>query len=323
MKFENLKMQLSKEILPAYFIGGEDNYLVNYSLSLIEKACNIAYPDFNKIIFDKEGFSATDIVSACEVLPIMDSKRLVIVKDYLGVKNEGEKNILLQYLKNPLSSTCLVLLANTQNNFYLSLVPEVEYVDCNKLSINMLTKWIASNVTSKGYSMDNQTCKIIIEYCNYNLSKIDIEINKLIAYKNKDKIITLQDVEKLVSKDEEYIIFELSDALLNKQLDKAYSIVKNLYYNKNTPTMVLSYLTGYFRRLLFSAISDFTTKQIADMMNVKEFAIIKAKEQSKRLTKLKLKKIYDLCLDVEYKIKSGKMDGENAIEYLMTNIIKE
>lgn len=323
MKFENLKMQLSKEILPAYFIGGEDSYLINYALSLIEKACNITYADFNKIIFDKEGFNATDIVSACEVLPVIDVKRLVIVKDYLGTKNESEKNILLKYLKNPLNSTCLVLIANNQNNFYLSLVPEIEYVDCNRLSINVLTKWVASNITNKGYSMDTHTCKTLIEYCNYNLTKIDVELNKLIAYKNQDKLITLKDVETLVSKDEEYIIFELSDALLNKQIDKAHSIISNLYYNKNTPTIVLSYLTGYFRRLLFSAISDFTTKQIADMMNVKEFAIIKAKEQSKKLTKIKLKKIYDMCLEVEYKIKSGKMDGENAIEFLIANIVKE
>lgn len=323
MKFENLKMQLTNTILPAYFIGGEDSYLINYSLMLIEKACDISCPDFNKVIFDKEGFNANDIVSACEVLPIMDKKRLVIVKDYLGTKNDSEKNILIKYLKNPLQSTCLVLLATTQNNFYLSLVPEVEYVDCNKLSLNMLLKWVASNVGSHNYKIDTSTCKLLIEYCNYNLTKIDTELNKLMAYKEADKMLTADDVNKLVSKDEEYIIFELSDALLCKNLDKAYSIVKNLYYNKNTPTMILSYLTSYFRRLLFSAISDFTTKQIADMINVKEFAIIKAKEQSKTIPKIRLKKIYDLCLEVEYAIKSGKMDGENAIEFLMANIVKE
>lgn len=322
MKFEQLKASLNKEILPAYFVGGEDSFLLYKSLELIENACNITIPDFNKVIFDKEGFTATDIVNACEVMPIMDGKRLVIVKNYLNAKNDKEKEILVKYLKNPMPSTCLVLFASSQNNFYISLVSNVEYVDCNKLSYNMLVKWIGATFQKEGYAIEVPACKLLIEYCNYNLTKIDAETHKLMAYKQDTKKIVVADIENLVTKDEEYVIFELTEALAQKDGNRAYAILDNLLYRKNTPAMILSFINNHFRRLLFCAISNYSNSELASMLGVKEFAIIKAKEQSSKFAKIKLKQIYDLCLECEYSIKSGKMEGTNAITYLFGNIIK-
>lgn len=323
MKFENLKANLNKEILPAYFIGGDDSYLVYKALELIENACKIDLPDFNKSIFTKEGFNATDIVNACEVMPIGDSKRLVVVKDYLGVKNDKEKEVLVNYLRNPVPTTCLVLFASTTNNFYLSMVDKLEYVDCNKLSFDTLIKWIAANVRKSNFEMEVMACRKLVEYCSFNLTRVDSELNKLMAYRSDSKVITAKDVEEMVTKDEEYVIFELTDALASKDGDKAFSIVENLYYRKNTPTMILSFITSHFRRLLFSNISQYTNAELSKMLGVKEFAIIKAKEQGKKFSKLKLKQIYDLCLECDYSIKAGKMTGENAIGYLFGNILKD
>ncbi len=323
MKFENLKSNLNKEILPAYFIGGEDSFLVYKALELVENACNISMPDFNKSIFTKEGFNATDIVNACEVVPIGDARRLVIVKDYLGVKNDKEKNILVSYLANPVPSTCLVLFASTPNNFYLSMVDKLEYVDCNKLTFDTLLKWIAATVHKESYSIEVPASKMLVEYCSFNLTRVDSELSKLMAYRSDTKIITSKDIEDMVTKDEEYVIFELTDALASKNGDKAFAIVDNLYYRKNTPTMILGFITNHFRRLLFSAISQYSNNELSKMLGVKEFAITKAKEQGKKFTKLKLKTIYDLCLECDFNIKAGKMTGENAIAYLFGNILKD
>lgn len=321
MKFENLKESLKENIKTAYMIGGEDSYLCYKALELIESACNISMPDFNKIIFNKEGFSAQDIVASCEVMPIMDEKRLVVVKDYLGVKNEKEKGVIVEYLKNPQPSTCLVFFASSTNNFYLSFVDKVEYIDCSKLTYNLLSRLVGASCSKEGVQIEVNACKKLIEYCNYNLTRIDQELNKLIGYKADDKVIKERDIDEMVTKDEEYVIFELADALADKDGNKAYAIVNNLYYRKNTPTMILSFISNHFRRLFYSAVTDESSASIAADLGVKEFAVIKAKAQAKKFTKLKLKNIYDLCLDCEHKIKSGKMQGEAAICYLISNII--
>ena len=322
MKFENLKANLKEEIKPAYIIGGEDSYLCYKALELVESACNITMPDFNKVIFNKEGFSAQDIVASCEVLPIMDERRLIVVKDYLGVKNDKEKEIIVNYLKNPVPTTCLVFFASATNNFYLSFVDKVEYIDCGKLTYNLLSRLVGANCSKEGVQMEVNACKKLIEYCNYNLTRIDQELNKLMAYKSNEKVIREKDVDEMVTKDEEYVIFELADALADKDGDKAYAIVDNLYYRKNNPTMILAFISNHFRRLFYSAVTDAASSSVATQLGVKEFAVIKARAQAKKFTKLKLKNIYDMCLECEYNIKSGKMQGETAISYLISNIIK-
>lgn len=322
MKFEQLKASLNKNVLPAYIIGGEDSFLLYKSLELIENACEISLPDFNKVVFNKEGFNAKDIVAACEALPIMDNKRLVIVKDYLNAKNEGEKKVVLDYLKNPNKTTCLVFWGVGQNNFYISMLGQMEYVDCNKLSLPLLIRLTASMVQKAGYKMDSASSNKLIEYCNYNMTKIEVELQKLFAFTQDSKVISIADIEEIVSKDEEYVIFELTDALSKKDGNKAFLILDNLFYKKNTPTSILAIITNHFRRMFYSSISEYSTSKLATLLNVKEFAITKAKEQSKKFTKMELKRFYELCLECEHDIKSGKMEGKNSLSFLLSSIIK-
>lgn len=322
MKFELLKSTLKQEIKPAYFICGEDSFLAYKSLQLIEDACGLMFPDFNKVVFNTEGFNATAIVNACEVLPIGDTRRFVVVKDYLSKKNEAEKKVIVDYLKNPVPSTCLVFFSSTgSNDFYMSFVNNVEFVDCNKLGEDTLKKWVVAKLKQKEKGITIEGLKSLIEFCNYSLTKIDVETDKLIAYIGDEPEIKLSDVVSIVNKDAEYIVFELTEALSKKNGTACFEIINKLLKQKDTPTSLVAIITNHFRRLFYTATSQYDNSKLASMLNVKEYAIIKARQQSALFTKVNLKKIYDLCLNVDYSIKSGGMEGKNALSFLIANIL--
>lgn len=322
MKFEQLKTSLTKEIKPAYFIGGEDSFLLYWSLDLIEKACNLNFPDFNKVIFSGEGFDAQAIVESAQVMPIGDQNRLIIVKDYLNKKNEKEKKIILEYLKNPVPTTCIVFFATSSNDFYMSFLSSVEYVDCSKLDPITLQKWVRVELNKSQKSITPDALKTLVEFCNYNLTKINSETNKLVAYIGESDVVNTTDVLQIVTKDAEYVIFELTEALSKRDGTAVYNIIDKLLEGKDTPTSIIAIITNHFRRLFYSAITvGSTNAELAKSLNVKEFAIVKAKEQSKLFTKMNLKNIYELCVDVDYKIKSGGMEGVNALNYLVASIL--
>jgi len=321
MKFENLKTNLNKEIKPAYFIAGEDSFLVYKALELIEAALNLNFPDFNKVIYNTDGFNMTEIANSSEVLPINDKYRLIIVKDYLNKKSESEKKVITEYLKNPAKSSVLVFFASVQNDFYLSFVDKVEFVDCNKLSEPLLNKWIEAELKKENKKISKDALKTLIEFCNFSLTKIEPEVKKLAAFTGEKEQIEQTDILELVTKDTEYVIFELSEALSKKDGTACYNIVTKLLQQKETPTSILAIITGHFRRLFFSAISRFSSAELAKMLNVKEYAITKAKQQNKLFTKVALMNIYKLCLEVEYSIKSGGMEPVNAINYLIGEIL--
>ena len=57
------------------------------------------------------------------------------------------------------------------------------------------------------------------------------------------------------------------------------------------------------------------------MFDVKPFAILKARNQSKYFSKVQLKNILSLLEEVDFMIKSGQMQAENALYYLTFKIL--
>ena len=320
MKFEDLKKSLINGLKPAYFIFGEDTDLLYSALGLIENACNISMPDFNKVVFSAD-CNMQEVIESCQVLPIMDTKRLVVVKDYSGKGSESEKKYLQDYLANPSQDTCFVMFATKNTPMFLSVVNKVEPVDCNKLSVETLTKVIISKFGQSGKKIEKLAVNYLIEACGGSFTAISKEIDKLVSYVGQEEVITLQMTEKLVTKNIENVVYDLTNAIAEKNGSKVYSIVNNLLDHGNAPTALISLITGQFRRLFFVSITEGDNAELAKHLGVKEGAIFIAKKQAKAFGPKTLKLICEKCIDAEFKIKNGKMEGVNAINYLVAEIL--
>jgi len=318
-EFVNNKTQLQ----PVYIINGGESLLTTLALKEIENRLNIMYPDFNKtIISDDSGKTAVDIVNMCSIAPFCDEKRLIVVNDYLNKKNEGEKKIFTKYFASPVQSCCLVFFSTEKSEFFISLEGSVPSIDCEKVSQNFLVQYIKNYATKNNFIINNQAIEKLIDYCNLSVTKIDSELNKL---KNINKInneVTAQDVEQNVTKDIEYIIFDLTNAISQKNNDKVYLLIDAMLKNKEQPINIIATISSHFRRLFFVSRSDFTNRELSEMLSVKEYAITKYKAQAQNFGQRKLKEIYDTCISVEFMAKNGEMEGKNAINFLIANILK-
>ena len=325
MKFEELQEKLQKVILPAYIINGGESYLTTQAVQLIEKKLNITLPEFNKVIIgDNYTNGMSNIVANCQALPIMDSWRLIIVNDYLGKKNESEKKIFFNYLDNPNPSTCVVFFSSNKSEFFDSLSSKIESIDCEKVSDNYLINWVKARLNRSNLDASLKVIQKMIDYCNNSITKLDTEIDKLSSVKLQavERNITDDDIENYITKDIEYIIFDLSNAICKKDKDKVYLLIDTMLKNKEQPVTIISLLTNHFRRLFFISRSSFYDKQLAEYLGVKEFAISRYREQLRNFTQRELKNIFDKCIEIEFEIKSGKMEGKNAISYLIAFILK-
>ncbi len=320
MKFEELKKSLNNSLKPAYFVFGEDIDLLYSALNLLENACNITMPDFNKVVFSGD-CDIQEVVEACQVLPIMDAKRLVIIKDYTGKGNEKDKTYLSNYLQNPALDTCFIMFASKSIPLFVSVLNKVEPVDCNKMSIETLSKVVISKFNSKGKKIEKQALDYIIEACGGSYTSISKEVDKLVSFSGDSEIITQAMAEKLVAKSVENVVYDLTNAIAEKNGSKVYTIVNNLLDHGNQPTALISLITNQFRRLFFVSITEGENVELARHLGVKEGAVYIAKKQAKSFSPKALKAICEKCVDAEFKIKNGKMEGVNAINYLLAEIL--
>lgn len=323
MKFEELPQTLTQKQENIYIINGGESYLTTTALSLIEQSLNLSYPDFNKVIFTEEGYkTASDIINACQVMPFCDEKRLVVVNDYLGKKNEAEKKIFLKYFQNPVDTSVLVFFSTNKSEFFSSLEGKVTLIDCEKVSNNYLLKFVQQKVKEFNIKITDGAVNKLLDYCNYSITKVNTELDKLKTTKLKANEIDEELIENSITKDIEYIIFDLTNAISLKQNDKVYMLIDSMLKNKEQPINIIATISAHFRRLFYVARSEFSNAELGEMLGVKEYAIIKYKQQAGNFTQKKLKEIFDKCVEIEFMAKNGKMEAKNAVNFLIANILK-
>lgn len=323
MRYEDLQNNLQREILPAYMINGGESYLTVSALQIIKNALNISLPDFNIVkIADDYTRGMTSLVENCEALPLIDERRLIIVNDFVGKKNESEKKIVTKYLSHPCKSTCLVFFSTNASDFFSSFQDKVENIDCKGVSQGYLLNFLSEKLKKYNLVAQYDVKQMLCDYCNNSITKLDTQVDKLYFIKGEGGEITCQDIENFIAKDLEYFVFDLTNAICNKDKERAILLVDDMIKNKEQPSSIVSLITNHFRRLFFICRSASTSQELANLLNVKEYAIGKYRAQLKYFSQRELKRIYDLCIECDFKIKTGKMEGKTAVVYLLFSILK-
>lgn len=307
---KTLKSRLSKKIEVCYLVQGEDILLYDKALEMIKKAANLQLEDFNFNIFDDDSFNGDLVIDTCETLPIGSDKKIVLLKNITNV-NENFKKKLKEYLKNPVPSTCLVVF-DFFNKFDFLIS---EKVSAKRLDDQSLKALINAELNSYGKTISNDASQKLIEACCNYYSLIKNEIEKLGSC--EDIEISEKTIESLVCKQTEFTVFELTDALSKRDADKALSLLNLMPKDTKTFSLVLN----HFRRLFFVAVSEGSDKELSELLDVKEYAIIKSKSLAKNFSKIQLKNIYEMTSDVDFYIKNGQMQVENALYYLVFGIL--
>lgn len=310
---KTLKNRL-KELKNVYLFEGEDYELYNRGLSMILKRVNLSLPEFNFVKFDDENYSMKAVVDACEVMPLGDQYRVVFLKNIEKI-SENDKKMLQNYLKSPVLSTILIIFDFF--NKFSSIKKDLEFVNCSCFDKATLSSVVVNELNKRNKKISADALDCLLDSCDYFLTRIMCELDKLVYYNPADTLITKKIVENLVTKDSEVVIYELTEALGQKKADKALQIMDALKRESG----LLGLIINHFRRLFFISISDLPDKEIATLLGVKEFAITKQREQIKNFSKMQLKKIYSLLEEVDFSIKNGSMLAENALNFLVLSIL--
>lgn len=310
---KTLKKRLSAGLARVYVVEGDDYYLFDKAFLMIKNACGITLDDFNVNVFDEESFSTDKLFAATELLPIIDEKRLVVIKG--GKLSEGDKKRTTEILLHIPKTTVVVVLDYNKNFEFLK--KDFVLVDANRMDKELVKKLITAYLARISKKIDADAMDELIESCNGYLTRIMNELNKLVCFDLDSENITKESVDKLVNKDIEFSVFELTEALSKKDGDKAIRLLKLMEKDQG----VFALISNQFRRLFYASISDLTNAELAGLLGVKEFAIMKARQLAKGFSKAQLKKICSLLEEMDYAVKSGAMLQTNALYLLVFNIL--
>lgn len=316
MNYQDLEKSCISQ--PIYLIKGDAFLCLDAKNKIIQKL-NIS--KINVSLFTDENFDVNNTLNACNQFSFFSEKRMVIVQDLAKELTNDNKFRFENYSKNP-NIDCVLILIDTISSKVFDFMKNVEVIEC-KPNDFFVQNYIKNNVEKLGNTISLQNCKKINDYCLGNLNRITLEIKKLSDYVGKNKEITAQVIDNLVFKDTELKVFDLTNALCVKDGNRALKILNDMITSGEPPIKILGLINANFRRMMFAKINKGSNTDLAKALNVKEFAIAKAKESASFFSASQLKNIINLLLEADYNIKSGVMSQENVLYYVVCKIVSK
>lgn len=324
-------------ISPVYLLYGDETYLIeNLIKSFKGLLINEGTGDFNLDILDGKSIGLNELVNTANTLPFMADKRLVIVHqaDFFKAKkkgsdeedNTGDKG-LLAYLENPPESTCLIMTVSDgvdkRKKAFKLVEKNGQVVDCSPLKGQELESWIIERARQHGVKIENSAIGKLIAAVGSNLNLLDNELAKMAGYAISTRLITPEIVDLLVSKTVENSIFDLVDAIGEKKIEKALSIIKELLVQGEPAIKILFMITRQIRLIIQGKVllqQGYAEKQIAGNLQVHPYVIQKCCKQGKNFTIEELEKALIHLLEVDYSLKTGRLEQNYALETLLVGL---
>ena len=319
MRFDQLKGSLKSKIEFCYFVVGKDAFLKDSAVSMITKRCVSNFLELNVSKFNDENYSLNSFLDSLFLLPFGEQKRVVILDD-LNLSLQDAKKIT-EALKAENQFLCVIFKCDEIPQNLKKLSENSCVIDCLSLDFDVLKVLIQNKFQKNNIKIEPNALKTLIEYCNLDMTFLGQETKKLIAFAYDTHQIKEIDVINLVHKNIEYTVFELSNAVADKDGEKALKLVDLMLANKESPQNLLMMILSNFRRIFYASISKENNKTIAECLGVKEYSIKIAKQLALKFTPKKLKQILDLGGQIDYEIKSSKMEDKNGLYFFVTNIL--
>ncbi len=302
MRYAEFKNDLEKgEEFSLYLFEGEERFFFEGGISLLTSRF-VAEPALNLVNLG-EGATPQEIARSLSLYPFMSQKRITVVKEFYP-KASDLKGELGDLLQNSDASAVLAIF-NTKPCDALKKFPSVCVVDCAKQDAGTLARWIKAECLESGVNIELENARLLAEYCAFDMSRIRNELDKLCAHSGYCGDITSADIERMVVKDVEHKIYEMTDYIGKKQFTKAFSVITDMLAKGETSQRVTTSVYNYFRRLLHCAISVKTDAELAVQLGVKEFAAKKTRAQAKLFKPKMLKSAVDMLTEVDFRTKSG------------------
>ncbi len=248
LTFEDLRSALAqKQIAPVYLFHGEEDFLVDEATDrIIDSVLNPDQRGFNLDVIYGGDSDARDIVSHASSFPMMAERRVVVVRELDKLSN---KELLVSYIEQPLSSTCLVLHCikpDFRKKPYVTAKRTATVIKFDPLREYQVGAWIGKRIKQQGWEIDAEAARILAAYVGTSLREIQNELDKLYIFIGTKRTITPDDIRSVVGVSNEYNVFELQNVIGAKNLARSTEILTRMLDNGESPILIIVMLTRYF-----------------------------------------------------------------------------
>jgi DNA polymerase III subunit delta len=298
-----------------------------------------ATADINTSRLDGRSNSLEELESAARIMPFLGTQRLVVFSrplDRIG-RDEPKRQRLFKLLGNVSPATMLVLAHEgsltderdrKRNRLHWLEKWALEHPDVARLQPLLmpvgreLVEWISQKaVHYEGRFTPKAANDLAVQVGPY-LRLLDQEIQKLLAYVNYSRPVDDQDVQDMTPPTARPEDFALVNALRDRNGSRAMQVLRK-ELEEEEPVAIFGQIVSQFR-VLIQAREALQNKmredEAARIIDVHPYRLHLAIDHARRFSMADLESIYHRLLETDIAQKTGGMEGELALEVLVTQL---
>jgi DNA polymerase III subunit delta len=237
---------------PVFLFLGNDSYLKDKAIKdLVSSLPEGSSKDLDHKVFYGGEADPREVLDHINTIPFLASRRVVIIRDLEKTPSEFMSS-LMNYIKKPLASTCLILEASGESILkeYADISDHARVQSFGEMSGREAIAWIRDFLAVRKKKITPDAATLLREMHGQNLLAMTQELEKLVSYTGERTEIGIRDVEEIVGKSMISSTFDLADAIGAKKADSALRICRELMTAGKKEYEIIGLLCWHFKRLL-------------------------------------------------------------------------
>lgn len=318
MLMEDIKNGQFKNI---YLLTGEEVYLRDQYKKRLRNALLDPEDTMNASVFEGKGTDPKTVIDLAETMPFFADRRVILIEGSGFAKNACLE--LADYVPQIPQSTCIILVedeVDKRGRLYKAIKKDGRVVEFGRQDERTLMRWVLGTLKKEGKNITEDTMRLFLGRTGSDMVNIERELEKLLCYCMDRDVITAEDVEEVCTQQTENRIFDMVQAITEKNQRKALDLYADLLAMKEPPMRILFLITRQFNQLFqLKGLSGLglDKSELAKKAGIPPFALGKYQAQCRKFTKEQLKEAVESCVETEEMVKTGRMGDQISVELLI------
>ena len=312
---EDLKTGNFKQI---YLLYGEEGYLKKQYKERFVKAMLPEGDTMNYACYEGKSTDVKEVIDLAETMPFFAERRLIVFENTGFFKSAGSE--LADYIKDMPGTTYFIFVENEvdkRSRLYKAVKAKGHIVELSTQDEGTLKRWIQGIVRGEKKQMSDSAILYFLGKVGTDMENIRKELEKLICYAFDRDTITKEDVDAVCVTQITNHIFDMVNAVADKNQRRALDLYYDLIALKEPPMRILFLMIRQYR-ILFQVKAllkqGYGRKEIASKAGLHPFAAGKYMEQAKRFRMRDLREVMEDGAEIEQRVKTGLLADSLAAE---------
>lgn len=314
----------SGTLKPVYLVLGEEARLATDVVRALREAVTrsgVLGLNDDQMVAGEHSVQA--VLSTAKTLPMMDKRRVVVVKQVERWQSESKQDnsldLLADYAEHPSESTVLILSASKLDKRKRLVTRALKagfLVNCDTLDRAALRQWVERTTAELGNSISRPAAELLAELAGPDLSGVADSLERVCLFVGQGNAVTEAAITECVVRLRETNVWALVDAVGRKDVGLALKALAEVYDPSDRGLRLVSVLAWSARQLIRfeSAVADgLAPPEAAKQAGAPPFKARDLAEQVKRLSRAELEQWLVALADIDLDLKGGSKRPPRAV----------